>query len=119
MKKLFVIVRQDLKPGAQLAQSNHATTAFALAHPFRFFWWAIFVKNIAVLSVPNEAALADLLALAERKGIQRAAFREPDFDDELTAISLGSGAERITSSLPLAPKQPKDCNEWGCVPYRC
>jgi peptidyl-tRNA hydrolase len=107
MQKLFVIVRADLPPGAQLAQSNHATAEFSVAHPEAFRDWAANQRNIVCLNVTNEAALADLLKLAQAKGVWSASFREPDFDGELTAIALGSGAEKIVSCLPLALRQEK------------
>lgn len=107
MKKLYLVVRADLEPGAQLAQSNHATAAFAVGHPDEFRHWATVVQDIAVLAIPNEAALRDLMTLADRKGVPYAGFHEPDFGDELTALALGAGAEKITSSLPLALKVAK------------
>lgn len=102
MQKLYVIVRADLEPGAQLAQSNHATAEFSVAHPDAFRDWAANQRNIVCLNAPNEATLADLLKLAEAKGIPLAAFHEPDFGDELTAIALGAGGDKLTSCLPLA-----------------
>lgn len=107
MQKLYVIVRSDLAPGAQLAQSNHAVAEFAVAHHELFRDWAANQRNIVCLNIPNEAALADLLLLAQAKSIPCASFREPDFDGELTAIALGSGADKIVSSLPLALRSPK------------
>lgn len=107
MEKLFVIVRSDLAPGAQLAQSNHATAEFSVAYPDAFRDWAANQRNIVCLNAPNEATLADLLALAKAKGIESAAFHEPDFDDELTAIALGAGGDKITSCLPLALRPAK------------
>jgi hypothetical protein len=108
MQKLYVIVRADLAPGAQLAQSNHAVAEFAVAHPEVFRDWAANQRNIVCLNIPNESALADLLRLAELKGVSRVAFREPDFGDELTAIALGDGGDKITSSLPLALRSRKE-----------
>lgn len=102
MERLHVIVRADLPPGAQLAQSNHATAEFSISHPALFYDWAKNQRNIVCMSIPNEAALADLLRLAELKGVHRACFHEPDFGGELTAIALGDGGEKITACLPLA-----------------
>jgi hypothetical protein len=107
MEKLFVIVRSDLQPGAQIAQTAHALAEFALAHPAEFGAWAAEQRNIVCLAIPNEAALADLLSLAQSKHVRSARFREPDFGDELTAIALGEGAEKLVSCLPLALKAPR------------
>jgi hypothetical protein len=107
MQKLFVIVRSDLQPGAQIAQTAHAVAEFAVAHPVEFGAWATEERNIVCLAIPSEGALADLFALAQSKQIHGAQFREPDFDDELTAIALGDGAEKLVSSLPLALRSPR------------
>jgi hypothetical protein len=51
---------------------------------------------------PNEDALEALAKKAEGRYIQVSRFREPDRNNELTAIALGPEGRRITSSLPLA-----------------
>ncbi len=102
MEKLYVIVRSDLAPGAQIAQTAHAVAEFAIAHPVEFAAWASEQRNIVCLGIPGEGALADLFSLAQAKHVRSARFREPDFDDELTAIALGDGADKLVSSLPLA-----------------
>jgi hypothetical protein len=107
MQKLYVIVRSDIAPGAQIAQSCHACGAFALAFPDEHRTWLTGPSNIVCLAAPNEATLADLLALAQSRQIPTASFREPDFGDELTAIALGEGAQLIVSCLPLALKERK------------
>jgi hypothetical protein len=55
------------------------------------------------------AQIAQSLRL-EKKGIRFSTFREPDFDNELTAIALepGDKSRRATSSFPLALKNCKD-----------
>ena len=104
MQKLYIVVRSDLAPGAQLAQSNHATAEFSVAYPEAFRDWAANQRNIVCLNIQGEAALADLLKLAKAKGVPCAAFHEPDFGDELTAVALGEGGDKLTSCLPLALK---------------
>ena len=107
MDKLFVIVRADLSPGAQVAQTAHAVAEFSIAHPDAFRSWAAEQRTIVCLNIQNEATLADLLKLAEAKGVARAGFTEPDFGGELTAIALGPGGDRLVSCLPLALRQQK------------
>jgi hypothetical protein len=57
-------------------------------------------ENLVVLQVPDEAAL---LALEEALAVdcRRHLFREPDLDDEATALSVGPEGWRRLSSLPL------------------
>ena len=107
MEKLYVIVRSDLAPGAQIAQSCHAVGAFALAHPETYRAWLTGQSNIVCLNAPDENELAHLLYEAECRGISLAMFREPDFGESLTAIALGDGASKLTSRLPLALRAPK------------
>jgi len=59
-------------------------------------------NNLVLLQVPNEAAL---LALKEKaNGIPAALFREPDVNDEATALALGPEARGLVSNLPLLLK---------------
>lgn len=102
MERLTIVVRADLPPGAQLAQSCHAVSEFAVNYPTQFREWASNGRNIVCLSLAGEAALVDLLKLAQVKKIQSTWFNEPDFDNGLTAIALGERAHEITSQLPLA-----------------
>ena len=110
MQKLFVIVRSDLPPGPQAVQATHA----ALQHAFRFAErlkdWHVSSNNLALLQVPDEAALGRLeeRVLAAQGGgedVTLSAFREPDYGDSMTALCLfGANAHRLVSSLPLALK---------------
>ncbi len=100
MEKLYVVVRADLQPGQQLAQSCHAVSAFALEHPGHHRTWQQGSQNLVVLQVPDETALAALLGRASE--LVGAAFHEPDLDGSLTAIALHAVARPLVSSLPLA-----------------
>jgi hypothetical protein len=97
MNKLYVIVRSDINPGLQLAQSCHATEQFHRDHPELATW-----KNIVCLQAPSKEELARITDQAKVAGCVSSAFFEPDLDDELTAVALSEDAKRILSSLPLA-----------------
>ena len=107
MERLYVIVRSDLPPGAQLAQSCHALSAFACAHPDLHREWHTGGQNLVVLAIRDKFTLAGLLYDAANSGVEHARFHEPDFGNELTAIALGANARRLVASLPLALKTPK------------
>jgi hypothetical protein len=102
MQKLYVIVRQDLKPGAQVAQSGHAIAAFARAHRETFEAWTDGPNNLVVIAIAGEL---ELDALRQRLGGARlAAVHEPDLGDQLTAIAVEAtdATARLVSTLPLA-----------------
>jgi len=93
-----------LYPGLQIAQAVHAAFAFAHQRPELVGPWMHNSNYLIVVSVPDEGALMDLISEAAHRGIGRTATREPDLDDELTAVALepGPAAARLCSSLPLA-----------------
>ena len=102
MEKLFIVLRSDLEPGAQLAQTGHAVSEFSAQHPELFQRWRDGAKNIVVLAVPDEPELTSLLQRARMAHVSTAGFYEPDLGNSLTAIALAAGAQRLVSSLPLA-----------------
>jgi hypothetical protein len=107
MNKLYTIVRSDIPPGAQVAQTAHAVAAFASAHTERFKAWAEpEQRNIVCLVVPARAELEALLDRLLAAGVACAAFRETDLESELTGIACGEEAAKLLSSLPLAGRDP-------------
>lgn len=101
--KQYIVVRADLPDGAQAVQACHAMKRFTLEHHK-----CAEIENLALLSVPSERALLDLLRRAEDAGVAISAFYEPDFGDELTAIGLGTNAGKLVSCLPLALRAKKN-----------
>lgn len=96
--KMVVITRADMPPGYQLVQSVHAMADFAAAHPQAFLAWQKGTNTLACLAVPDEAALANLWDKLGKYGVPQTAFREPDVEDQLTAICI-LGTELIRSKL--------------------
>lgn len=107
MKKLFIISRSDLPPGAIAAQSVHGAIAFTVAHPSTFKEWHDDSNNIVLLAVPDERALMYLAARALAADIPVAVYREPDLGDTLTSVAIGPEGRRLVSSLPLALRPTK------------
>jgi peptidyl-tRNA hydrolase len=103
VKKLYIVVRADLPPGAQIAQAGHAVAAFARRARGPFEAWVDGSNNLVVLSIADEAALGSLARALERIG-RPVAVHEPDIGDQLTAIAFEGtdDAGRHVSSLPLA-----------------
>lgn len=100
--KQYIVTRSDLPPGAQAVQSCHVMKRFTVEHP-EF----ADVENLALLTVPDEPALADVLAKVTDAGAKASYFREPDFDDELTAVAFDETARRLVSNLPCALRDRK------------
>ena len=114
MEKLFVVVRNDLDPGLQLAQAVHAAVKYALFHEDARRWH-VESNNVAVLQVPDEAALKALTqkVLIKDPGCLVATFEEPDLDHQWTAAAFGGGAKKLMGSLPLALRGHLQCCHAG------
>lgn len=100
-------VRADLSPGLQIAQAVHAYAQFAHDFPSVVNPWLVQSNFLVVVSVADEPALLDLITEASRRGLRRAAVREPDLNNDATAVALepGPAARRLCASLPLALKE--------------
>ncbi len=107
MERLYVVVRADLELGDQFAQSNHATSSFARAHPALHAEWFDRAKNLVVLAIPSELALGELRARADANGVPWAEFHEPDLGHQLTACAFGEGVSKLVSQLPLVGRAPR------------
>ena len=90
-EKLYAVARADLPVGLRTAQVGHALIAWTLAYGEP-------PENLVVLAVKNLAELTELSAKLEGDVVR---FREPDLDDELTAIAAGPALWRALSMLPL------------------
>lgn len=102
--KMYLIVRDDLSPGAQAVQAAHALQQFNLEHADTAQKWCRESNYLAFLSVPNEASLVRLAEKARKMGLKTSAFIEPDLDDSATAIAIepGSDSKRLCRNIPLA-----------------
>ena len=106
-QKLIIITRRDLHPGYQAVQSAHAAVDFQHQHPEISKQWNTQSNYLIILSVENEEQLLLFLEKVKWKNIKYTAFREPDIDNELTAIAIepGEKSRKLTSKLPLALKE--------------
>lgn len=99
--KLYVVTRADLPPGAQAAQATHGAIAFVMEHPVEARYWHLKSNNLVLLQTPNEDCLMHLAQRAQDAGIAFSVFREPDFDNTVTAVALEPAGARLVSNLPL------------------
>jgi peptidyl-tRNA hydrolase len=100
------VVRKDLEPGLQMAQSCHVVFSFSQEHPNETKTWMNNSNYIAVLNSPDENDLQRLIEQADAHNIRFSIFREPDIGDQITAIALepGQKSKKLCSKLPLALK---------------
>ena len=87
-KKLIVISRRDLSAGAQAVQAGHSLSQFVLEHPQLASSWQKNSNYLIYLSVQNEAELLDYTNKFQSAGIRMSLFKEPDFNNEATAIAV-------------------------------
>lgn len=103
MKKLYVVVREDLVPGLLCAQAVHGFRAFRAAHPELEQAWYDAENNIAILGVRDEAHLNEMFHRLEKHGIPSARFYEPDLDNEHTSFACAGTEEAIKLLSDLEP----------------
>lgn len=101
-----MITREDISAGYQGVQSIHAAIQFAMEHPTTNKEWFEKSNYLGFLSVANEQQLLRLAEKAKSLGIECSIFREPDVDNQVTAIAIGPGnlSKKLCSNLKLALK---------------
>jgi hypothetical protein len=102
-----VVTRRDLSFGAQSIQCGHAAIDFQHQHPELAKLWHSHSNYLAYLTVKDEQELIDLIVKATLRGIKYTIFREPDINNQITAVAFEptSASRKLTSSLPLLGKE--------------
>lgn len=111
--KLYVVTRADLSIGQQAVQGMHAIVAFIVRHPWTALKWYLESNTLAFVTAPDEFGLGVLLSQANDERIEAAGFREPDRNNELTAIAIGPRGKHLTSTLSLALRSRNDGRQGG------
>ena len=80
--------------------------AFMAEHKEISSEWYFKSNYLGLLSVKDEIHLNELVVKANELGIRCSVFREPDIDNQITAIALAPGplTKRLCSRIPLALK---------------
>lgn len=106
-QKLRVVTRRDLSIPYQAVQSAHAAIDFQHEHPVEAKEWQTSSNYLAVLTVEDEQQLIKLITKAILLGIKHTVFREPDIDNQITAVAFepSEQAKKLTSSCPLLGKE--------------
>ena len=99
MKKLYILIRKDLKSkGQEAVQAGHALAAFLLEHQHQGKEWGN--HTLIYLSIPNEEELASWIGKLKEEGIMYSFFREPDIGNQMTAIACLSDG-KVFANLKL------------------
>lgn len=108
-KKLVTVTRKDLTPAQQSVQSTHVALDFIIANPAIAENWHS-SNYLICLAVSNETDLKRLIEKCSMKDLEFSIFREPDLNNEITAICIEPSEEtqKLVSNLPLMLKQEKD-----------
>lgn len=106
-QKLRVITRRDIPLSYQAVQSAHAGIQFQHEHPELAKDWYSNSNYLIFLSTEDEESLKTLIRKANSKNITLSIFREPDINNEITAIALEPCEEsrKLSSGLPLMRKE--------------
>jgi hypothetical protein len=101
-----VIGREDLGAGYMSVQAIHAAIQFQHDHPEFASAWHQQSNYLGFLSVNSEEELQNLIDRASAQNIPISVFREPDIDNQITAIALAPcrQSKKLCSQLPLALK---------------
>ena len=81
--KMFVIVRKDLSTSQQAVQAGHALAEYLMHGPFSRWQNG----TLIYLGVKGRNQLENIKKKFERENIPHMEFREPDLDNQITAIA--------------------------------
>jgi hypothetical protein len=81
--KLYVIVRKDLTHSQRAVQAGHALAEYLLHSPY--FRWKN--ETLIYLGVKGLKQLETLKRKLKLQGITHVEFREPDLNNQITAIA--------------------------------
>ena len=106
-EKLRVITRRDLPLGVASVQACHAAIDFQHEYQREASEWHKSSNYLAILTVKDEQELIDILVKVSLRGIKYTIFREPDLNNQITAVALeaSNDSRKVTSSLPLLGKE--------------
>ena len=93
--------------GVQSLQSGHAAIDFQHQFPTEAKEWQTKSNYLVFLTVADEQELIKLISKAILCGIKHTIFREPDINNEITAVAFEPSemAKKLTSSCPLLGKE--------------
>jgi len=97
-EKLYVLVRKDLPAQQQAVQAGHAVAEFLLRGP-KSDWSN---GTLVYLGVRNSEMLRRWLVKLSDLELPTAVFKEPDLNNEMTALAVSTDRHDVFRSLRLA-----------------
>jgi len=95
MKRLYVLVRTDLTGSSSAVQAGHAVAQFMIEHPTE---WNN--SYLIYLGVDSKIELDKWAYKLYNRGRQ-SRFKEPDLDNEVTAIAVSGVEQKFFKKLKL------------------
>ena len=102
-KKLYIVVREDLKDGLKMSQSLHAVIDFQLKYPEIVKEWREQSDIICSLVATKEELNNLITKIKSKQEVYFVEFFEPDLNNELTAIAVGFGSSIKKLMFNLKP----------------
>lgn len=97
--RIYTLTRSDLSIGQKAVQSGHAIAQYLIDHnPHQKGLWSN--GSIINLELGNEKSLKKWIKKLENLGIEMSLFKEPDLNNEITAIAALHTGE-IFKGIPL------------------
>ena len=85
-KRLYVITRKDLSVGQKTAQTGHAIAQYILDHsPHKTGEWS---NDYLICLEDSKFSMKRWIDYMTKNKIKHSIFKEPDMNNEITAISL-------------------------------
>ena len=97
MRKMYVLVRNDLLGAQPAVQAGHALAEFILRHKIDPREWGN--GTLVYLAVPNEFTLQMWQEILESKKIRHSYFKEPDIGNQMTAICALDYTDQMLQKL--------------------
>lgn len=97
---MYVVVRTDLEKSSSAVQAGHALAQYCIDYPEHQTEWNN--NYLIYLVAENEQQLEELLYKLSLKDLEVSIFREPDLDNQITAICcLTKKNSSIFKNYPL------------------
>ena len=98
--KMFVLVRKDLPNIQKAVQAGHAVAEFLLKFPYKNQYnWSN--GTLVYLAVKDKNELGWWDHKLHKKSIAHMTFKEPDMNNEMTALAAVTGSEDLFKKLQL------------------
>lgn len=98
--RLYILIREDLSNAQKAVQAGHAIAQWMIEHHHKHEWHN---GTLIYLTVPDEQVLTEWFEVAQIKQLPCSCFREPDMNDQMTAIAIlaDEKSKKMFAKLPM------------------